>query len=100
MFLSKLFFSILSRWFRVLMDHYKMRGRCSYVYKPHGKNVTRGVTAEDALGAIKRGLHDQNTTFIYHCQNHYMCPIGYEDVPQCPTQAYRYLTLSVNPKNH
>lgn len=72
------------------MDHYKVRGRCYYVYKPHGKNSTKNVTAEDALGAIKKGLQEHNTTFIYHCQNHYMSPIGYEDVPQCPTHAYRF----------
>lgn len=70
-------------------DHYKVRGRCFYVYKPHGKNKTPGVTAEDALAIIKKGLSDPNTTYIYHCQNHYFCPIGFEEVPQSPTQAYR-----------
>ncbi|XP_052216537.1 basic immunoglobulin-like variable motif-containing protein isoform X2 [Dreissena polymorpha] len=78
----------LIRWFRHLNDHFKVRGRCYYVYKPHGKNKTENVTAEDALAAVKKGLLDQHTTFIYHCQNHYFCPIGYEDVPQSPTQAY------------
>ncbi|XP_053404168.1 basic immunoglobulin-like variable motif-containing protein isoform X2 [Mercenaria mercenaria] len=78
----------LMRWFRHLNDHYKVRGRCLYVYKPHGKNKTVGVTAEDALATVKKGLNDPNTTYIYHCQNHYFCPIGFEDVPQSPTQAY------------
>lgn len=78
----------LMRWFRHLNDHFKVRGRCYYVYKPHGKNKTQGVTAEDALATIKKGLHDPNTTYIYHCQNHYFCPIGFEEVPQSPTQAY------------
>ncbi|WAR27569.1 BIVM-like protein [Mya arenaria] len=67
------------KWFRHLNDHFKVRGRCFYVYKPHGKNRTENVTAEDALAAMKKGLQDQNTTFIYHCQNHYFSPIGYED---------------------
>ncbi|XP_052784533.1 basic immunoglobulin-like variable motif-containing protein isoform X2 [Mya arenaria] len=78
----------LIRWFRHLNDHFKVRGRCFYVYKPHGKNRTENVTAEDALAAMKKGLQDQNTTFIYHCQNHYFSPIGYEDVPLSPTEAY------------
>ncbi|XP_060573480.1 basic immunoglobulin-like variable motif-containing protein isoform X2 [Ruditapes philippinarum] len=80
--------STLMRWFRILNDHFKVRGRCYYVYKPHGKNKTVGVTAEDALATVKKGLNDPNMTYIYHCQNHYFCPIGFEDVPQSPTQAY------------
>ncbi|KAL4220180.1 hypothetical protein ACF0H5_020588 [Mactra antiquata] len=78
----------LMRWFKLLNEHFKVRGRCYYVYKPHGKNKTENVTAEDALDTIRKGLNDPNTTYIYHCQNHYFCPIGFEDVPQCPTQAY------------
>lgn len=78
----------LMRWFKLLNDHHKIRGRCYYVYKPHGKNKTHGVTADDALAAVKKGLADPNTTFIYHCQNHYFCPIGFEDVPPSPAQAY------------
>ena len=58
------------------------------MYKPQGKNKTSGLTPEDALSKLKQGLQDPASTFIYHCQNHYFCPIGFEDVPLKCTHAY------------
>jgi len=77
------------RWFRQLNDHYKVKGRCFNLYKPQGKNKTSGLTSEEALVMLKKGLQDQNTTFIYHCQNHYFSPIGYEETPCKAVDAYR-----------
>ncbi|XP_078077556.1 DNA excision repair protein ERCC-5 homolog [Mustelus asterias] len=79
----------LMRWFRQLNEHFHVRG-CSYVlYKPHGKNRTAGETAEGALMKLTRGLKDESMAFIYHCQNHYFCPIGFEATPLKASKAFR-----------
>ncbi|XP_066266884.1 basic immunoglobulin-like variable motif-containing protein isoform X1 [Branchiostoma lanceolatum] len=81
--------STLMRWFTLLNNHYGVRGRAYYLYKPHGKGRTMGTTDETALANVKNGLRDDNMTLIYHCQNHYFCPVGYEDVPLKAAHAYR-----------
>ncbi|XP_078258898.1 basic immunoglobulin-like variable motif-containing protein isoform X2 [Rhinoraja longicauda] len=79
----------LMRWFRQLNEHFHMRG-CSYVlYKPHGKNRTAGETAEGTLLKLTQGLKDESMAFIYHCQNHYFCPIGFEATPLKASKAFR-----------
>nr|XP_022338823.1 basic immunoglobulin-like variable motif-containing protein isoform X4 [Crassostrea virginica]XP_022338824.1 basic immunoglobulin-like variable motif-containing protein isoform X4 [Crassostrea virginica]XP_022338825.1 basic immunoglobulin-like variable motif-containing protein isoform X4 [Crassostrea virginica] len=78
----------LLRWFKTLNDHFKVRGRAYFLYKTHGKNKTYGTSPEEALGGLKRGLTDPSTAFIYHCQNHYFCPMGFEDTPVKCTEAY------------
>ncbi|XP_064615393.1 basic immunoglobulin-like variable motif-containing protein isoform X2 [Liolophura sinensis] len=80
--------STLMRWFRKLNDHFQVKGRCYFLYKPQGKNKTSGVTSEQALELLRRGLHDNHNTFIYHCQNHYFCPIGFDDTCLKADQAY------------
>ncbi|RLW07584.1 hypothetical protein DV515_00003854, partial [Chloebia gouldiae] len=77
----------LMRWFRQINDHFHIKG-CSYVlYKPHGKNKTAGETG--ALAKLTRGLKDESMAYIYHCQNHYFCPIGFEATPVKASKAYR-----------
>ncbi|KAK3095376.1 hypothetical protein FSP39_013957 [Pinctada imbricata] len=78
----------LLRWFKVLNEQFKVRGRGFYMYKCQGKNKTYGTSPEEALSKLKLGLQDPNTAYIYHCQNHYFCPIGYEDTPVKCTEAY------------
>ncbi|XP_029460389.1 basic immunoglobulin-like variable motif-containing protein isoform X2 [Rhinatrema bivittatum] len=79
----------LMRWFRQINDHFHVKG-CSYVlYKPHGKNKTAGETAVGALAKLTQGLKDESMAYIYHCQNHYFCPIGYEATPLKACKAYR-----------
>ncbi|KAM9246777.1 DNA excision repair protein ERCC-5-like [Leptosomus discolor] len=79
----------LMRWFRQINDHFRIKG-CSYVlYKPHGKNKTAGETAAGALAKLTRGLKDESMAYIYHCQNHYFCPIGFEATPVKASKAYR-----------
>ncbi|XP_069103427.1 uncharacterized protein [Argopecten irradians] len=78
----------LMTWFKRLNDHFKVRGQSYFTYKPHGKDKTFGMTSDMALQAIKKGLQDPNTTYIYHCQNHYFCPIGFEDTPLKAEEAY------------
>ncbi|XP_027413736.1 DNA repair protein complementing XP-G cells isoform X4 [Bos indicus x Bos taurus] len=78
----------LMRWFRQINDHFRVKG-CSYVlYKPHGKNKTAGETASGALSKLTHGLKDESLAYIYHCQNHYFCPIGFEATPVKANKAY------------
>ncbi|XP_068609394.1 basic immunoglobulin-like variable motif-containing protein [Brachionichthys hirsutus] len=79
----------LMRWFRQINDHFRVRG-CSYsLYKPHGKHKTAGETAEGALMKLTQGVTDESMAYIYHCQNHYFCPLGYEATPLKAARAYR-----------
>ena len=41
-----------------------------------------------ALENLKDGLRSTDRTYIYHCYNHYMCPIGFEMTPNKPVDAY------------
>ncbi|XP_038050150.1 uncharacterized protein LOC119723518 [Patiria miniata] len=79
----------LMRWFRKLNNHYGTRGKSYHMYKPVGKARTVGRTSEEALRLLKAGLHDAETTFIYHCWNHYFCPVGFEEVPKKAVDAFR-----------
>ncbi|XP_076406594.1 basic immunoglobulin-like variable motif-containing protein isoform X4 [Peromyscus maniculatus bairdii] len=84
----------LMRWFRQINDHFHVKG-CSYVlYKPHGKNKTAGETAPGALSKLTRGLKDESLAYIYHCQNHYFCPIGFEATPVKASKAFSRGPLS------
>nr|XP_039259820.1 basic immunoglobulin-like variable motif-containing protein isoform X2 [Styela clava] len=78
----------LMRWFRRLNERYGVHGRAFYLYKPKGRLQTRTMTDESAITQLKNGLVDEKMGFIYHCLNHYFCPIGYEDTPLNPTEAY------------
>ncbi|XP_076134141.1 basic immunoglobulin-like variable motif-containing protein [Alosa pseudoharengus] len=79
----------LMRWFRQINDNFRVRG-CSYIlYKPHGKHKTAGETAEGALLKLTTGLKDESMAYIYHCQNHYFCPVGFEATPLKAAKAYR-----------
>jgi hypothetical protein len=42
-----------------------------------------------ALEKLQGGLRSGDTAFVYHCSNHYFCPVGYELVPRKATDAYR-----------
>uniref|UniRef100_A0A8C4R1S6 Basic, immunoglobulin-like variable motif containing n=1 Tax=Eptatretus burgeri TaxID=7764 RepID=A0A8C4R1S6_EPTBU len=81
----------LLRWFRQIGDYFNVRGSSYFLYKPHGRNRTPGETAESARGKLMAGLREDSYAFVYHCQNHYFCPIGYEETPYRATSAYRGL---------
>jgi hypothetical protein len=75
----------------MLNQHYKVRGHTYMLYKPRGRNQTYGVTSAEALGKLKGGLRGDRCAYIYHCYNHYFCPIGFEDVPLSAEHAYKYV---------
>lgn len=39
---------------------------------------------------LTQGLKDESMAYIYHCQNHYFCPVGFEATPLKAAKAYRY----------
>lgn len=38
---------------------------------------------------LMQGLKDESMAYIYHCQNHYFCPVGFEATPLKAAKAYR-----------
>ena len=78
-----------ARWFKRLCGHHGVSGQAYYFYKPVGKGRTFGIRPERALENLKEGLRNPSMAFIYHCYNHYFCPIGFEDVPKRATDAYK-----------
>ncbi|KAL9965927.1 hypothetical protein ACROYT_G029794 [Oculina patagonica] len=79
----------LMRWFRQLCEYFGVHGEAYFLYKPKGKSRTIGLSGEEALRQLKKGLHNPQMAFIYHCYNHYFCPIGYDDSPVKAVDAYR-----------
>ena len=57
------------------------------LYKAHGKNVT-AIDEAVAHDNLVEGLQSHKKAYLYHCQNHYMCPIGFEHTPIQPHDAY------------
>nr|CAB3225689.1 basic immunoglobulin-like variable motif-containing protein [Phallusia mammillata] len=78
----------LMRWFRKLNDFFGVSGKAFYLYKPKGRVQTKLMTDIMALEHLKSGLCSNEMAFIYHCYNHYFCPIGFESTPQNPLEAY------------
>jgi len=44
-----------------------------------------------ALDSLKEGLRNPSMAFVYHCLNHYFCPVGYEEIPKNATDAYKWV---------
>eukprot|EP00759_Apiculatamorpha_spiralis_P015658 PhF_6_TR22280/c0_g1_i2/m.31515 len=78
----------LMRWFHMLNKKYGCTGKAFYFYKPHGHGRTLGLDPSHALHNLKLGLQSPTCGYIYHCYNHYCCPIGYEVQPAVPAMAY------------
>eukprot|EP00796_Vickermania_ingenoplastis_P001189 gene1189-705_t len=90
--------STLIRWFHALNRHYGLAGRAYVLYKVHGKGQTsrQYPTQQDALEAVKAALRDPHCALIYHCYNHYMVPVGYQDIPAAQVD---FLQPQVSPDN-
>lgn len=78
----------LINWFWKLNKIFNVRGRGKIMWKLHGNNVTQEIDSNEALSRLKQGLKDNKKSYIYHCYNHYMCPIGFESTPNKPHLAY------------
>jgi hypothetical protein len=75
-------------WFSMLNLSFNIKGRARVFWKLHGKNRTEGVSSEEAFEKLTEGLRNPKKAYIYHCYNHYMCPVGYERSTLAPSEAY------------
>ena len=78
----------LIQWFGLLNRKYGVKGESSIVYKKHGMKITHNTDKYQAHDLLLDGLRSTNRAYIYHCYNHYMCPIGFEQTPARPIDAY------------
>lgn len=81
----------LIRWFHALNAHFGHQGRAYILYKVHGPGNTSHVYQSDAqaLVAVKEALRNPHCAIIYHCYNHYMVPIGYQEIPHDQKECLR-----------
>jgi hypothetical protein len=75
-------------WFNELTSYFNVKGHACYFWKVHQPGRTIGMTKQKAKQMLKEGLRNKNCGFIYHCHNHYMVPIGFEDSPLNAEFAY------------
>jgi hypothetical protein len=68
-------------WFNLLNKFFGVKGEARISLKLRGRDAMEGISSKQAVDELKIGLNDSNKAFIYHCYNHYMCPIGYEETP-------------------
>lgn len=90
----------MTRWFKVLNKHFKVLGRPSFFYKPVEPNRTMGVTSQLALERLHTLLKSKHHAFIYHCYNHYFCPVGFEREPTSQERIYYSPSLSSSTTNY
>jgi len=77
----------LIEWFHFLNKKFGVFGYASFFYKPVGKEKT-SISESEAKESFKTLLKSKNNAFIYHCHNHYCCPIGFELEPVEPSQIF------------
>jgi len=76
-------------WFRNLCAFTGVKGEAKVYFKLKGKKNKTNLSAEEAWEGLKQGLKDEKQAFIYHAYNHYMCPVGYEEMPLKPEQVFK-----------
>ena len=86
----------LTGWFNKLCLHFGLKGKGRIFWKLHGKGRTMDIDKDQALKNLVAGLKRPKQAFIYHCHNHYMCPIGSDLAPLRPPDAYKKLD-DINP---
>ncbi len=53
-----------------------------------GTKTAEHSNGAQALLALKRDLRKDDFAMIYHCYNHYFCPVGFESSPVLAHEAY------------
>jgi hypothetical protein len=74
----------LIKWFQQLCDYFKVRGSGSYFWSA---SKTPKKNPKLVKGQLKQGLVEGKSAFIYHCYNHYIVVLGYEETPLVQTKA-------------
>ena len=85
-------------WFNLLNKFYGVKGSSRYYWKMHGRNRTLDIDSNKALQNLETDLKSESKAFIYHCYNHYFCPIGFEITSSQNTDAYKSLA-EINQEN-
>ena len=80
----------IQTWFKQLCSVSGLNGKAKIFYKIKGnKHTTPDITPDEALNQMKAGLVSGKKAYIYHCYNHYMVPIGFEDMPTAPENVFK-----------
>ena len=66
----------------MLCDKFGTKGKARVMYKVHGKSIQESTITDSnlAIESLKNGLKSEKVAYIYHCFNHYMVILGYEDI--------------------
>ena len=59
------------------------------MFKPKGSKNRTGIDETEVLKRVMKGLQRGDRAYIYHCYNHYMVPVGFEEMPSKPELAYK-----------
>ena len=78
----------LIKWFAQINKFYGTKGTARIMWKPRGTKPTVGVDEAAAYEMLRTGLLSEDRAFVYHCENHYFCPVGFEMSPMHPEDAY------------
>jgi len=83
----------LIQWFALLNKYFQVEnGKARILWKPKGGTKTSDEMDEKkAYEELIEGLRGEKKAYIYHCWNHYFCPIGFELTPKEPMDAYKAL---------
>jgi hypothetical protein len=71
----------MQSWFKLLCVHFSVSGRASFFYKPTEPNKTALTSGDEAKRELLELLKSEQVALIYHCHNHYCCPVGFEMEP-------------------
>lgn len=82
----------LIKWFKNLNRQMNVSGDARIFWKLHGEDRTLDVSSENTLNSLISGLKSTEQSFIYHCHNHYFCPMGFELNPINPPDTYKPLS--------
>ncbi|PRP87141.1 DNA repair protein [Planoprotostelium fungivorum] len=68
----------LIKWFNTLNSHFKVDGGADYWWGPPNRHKFWSKTGEQMRDQFAMGLQTDDMSFIYHCWNHYIVPVGFE----------------------
>jgi hypothetical protein len=84
----------LIQWFALLCKFFQVKGgKAQILWKPRGKSQTPDSVSEATAHArLIEGLRSDSKAYIYHCWNHYFCPLGFDLTPVHAMDAYAPLS--------
>ncbi|KAG2373914.1 hypothetical protein C9374_011579 [Naegleria lovaniensis] len=87
----------IMQWFKELLSLFGMEGEACIFWKCKGLHTTK--PSGNVLDELKKGLRSNQTAFIYHCYNHYMVIMGFDESPTHPQHIYQSITNSEQVSN-